>query len=198
MPSAGTMHNQMPRVCPGGCWSEDSLSCVARDTLGVALGNVSCNVFRNTQNSFSGRHIVSCRQNTEKTSASGRRAWQIAAYHLHLHVAGFLKRWLLNFARFHRNDAKTKEKGEGREERGKEKRIPGTHNVCIAYFGERQKSTRDTPVQAPRARSTVFKNPGRYVWVYMFLPNPGHSRTCHARKPTGIHDIRDIIFEKTC
>jgi len=44
-----------------------------------------------------------------------------------------------------------KEKQEGREERGEEKRTPGTHNSYIAYFGdERQKSSRDTPVQTPR------------------------------------------------
>ena len=52
-----------------------------------------------------------------------------------------------------------KEKQEGREERGLEKKKELlVLNSYIAYFGDERQKSNDTPVQTPRLRSIIFKN----------------------------------------
>ena len=61
----------------------------------------------------------------------------------------------------------TREKREGRGERGEEKRTAGTHNFYIAYFGDSfwttKKCSRHT-ARTPPPSGTVFKNPGIYIY----------------------------------
>ena len=64
--------------------------------------------------------------------------------------------------------------------------------ATLEIVSERQKSVRDTPAESLRPSGTVFKNPGRYIYIDITLHDWVHVEGLHY--PSSSHCVAKIHF----